>query len=47
MGRFGFQADEEMLNQLEEQIGAERLDPLKTTIVEQDRSMTTWVLRKL
>ncbi|WP_162426849.1 class I SAM-dependent methyltransferase [Pontibacter pudoricolor] len=45
-GPVWFLADAEMLNQLEKQLGAERADPLKTTIVEQDRSMTTWVLRK-
>jgi ubiquinone/menaquinone biosynthesis C-methylase UbiE len=45
-GPIWFLADELMLRELEIQLGAERLDPLKTTIVEQDRSMTTWVLRK-
>ncbi|HEY4650673.1 MAG TPA: class I SAM-dependent methyltransferase [Pontibacter sp.] len=45
-GPVWFLADEEMLVALEEQLGATRLDPLKTTIVEHDRSMTTWVLRK-
>ncbi|NEM97539.1 class I SAM-dependent methyltransferase [Pontibacter burrus] len=46
-GPVWFLADEGILVELEKQLGAERLDPLKTTIVEQDRSMTTWVLRKL
>ncbi|MBB6611873.1 class I SAM-dependent methyltransferase [Pontibacter sp. Tf4] len=45
-GPVWFLADEQMLIELEKQLGAERLDPLKTTIVEQDRSMTTWVLKK-
>ncbi len=46
-GPVWFLADDEMLVELEKQLGAERLDPLKTTVVEQDRSMTTWVLRKV
>ncbi|MER2996806.1 class I SAM-dependent methyltransferase [Pontibacter populi] len=46
-GPVWFLADEEMLVEIERHLGAERLDPLKTTIVEQDRSMTTWVLRKV
>jgi len=46
-GPVWFLADEKLLVELENQISAERLDPLKTTVVEQDRSMTTWVLRKL
>jgi ubiquinone/menaquinone biosynthesis C-methylase UbiE len=46
-GPIWFLADEIMLQELEMQLGAERLDPLKTTLVEQDRSMTTWVLRKV
>jgi hypothetical protein len=29
-----------------ERIGGELLDPLKTTVVQDLRSMTTWVLRK-
>jgi ubiquinone/menaquinone biosynthesis C-methylase UbiE len=46
-GPVWFLADENLLVDLEKQLGAERLDPLKTTVVEQDRSMTTWVLRKV
>lgn len=38
--------DEVMLMNLTEQLGAKLLDPLKTTIVQNLRSMTTWVLRK-
>jgi tellurite methyltransferase len=38
--------DEAMLVQLTEQLGAEMLDPLKTTVVQNQRAMTTWVLRK-
>lgn len=46
-GPVWFLADEKLLVELEQQLGAERLDPLKTTVVEQDRSMTTWVLLKV
>ncbi|MBC5774826.1 class I SAM-dependent methyltransferase [Pontibacter sp. KCTC 32443] len=46
-GPVWFLADEAMLVKLEKQLGFMRLDPLKTTVVEQDRSMTTWVLRKV
>lgn len=45
-GPVWFLADEAMLTELEKQLNAERLEPLKTVIVEQERSMTTWVLRK-
>lgn len=38
--------DAELLRSLEERLGGERLDPLKTTLVEELRAMTTWVLRK-
>ncbi|WP_242929331.1 class I SAM-dependent methyltransferase [Pontibacter vulgaris] len=46
-GPVWFLADENLLAELEKQMDAERLDPLKTTVVEQDRSMTTWVLGKV
>jgi len=36
----------EALMQSTEELGAQLLDPLKTTVVENQRSMTTWVLRK-
>jgi tellurite methyltransferase len=39
--------DEVLLARLTEELGAEMLDPLKTTVVQNQRSMTTWVLRKL
>jgi len=42
--RYLFDAD--LLASLTEQLGAERADPLKTTLVQNQRSMTTWVLRK-
>jgi SAM-dependent methyltransferase len=41
-----FLVDEAMLTQLTEQLNAVMVDPLKTTIVQDYRCMTTWVLRK-
>ena len=38
--------DEALLVQLTDQLGARLLDPLKTTVVQNQRSMTTWVMRK-
>ena len=38
--------DEEMLLNANERLGGELLDPLKTTVVQNQRSMTTWVVRK-
>jgi SAM-dependent methyltransferase len=38
--------DEAMLMQVTNDLGAELVDPLKTTVVQNLRSMTTWVLRK-
>jgi len=38
--------DAALLASLAERLGAELTDPLKTTIVQNQRSMTTWVLRK-
>ena len=38
--------DEALLGSATERLGAELADPLKTTIVHNQRSMTTWVLRK-
>ena len=38
--------DAALLNHLREGLGGEFADPLKTTVVENQRSMTTWVLRK-
>lgn len=45
-GKTWFLADAEWLRELEVELKMERLDPLKTTVVEEDRSMTTWVLKK-
>jgi len=41
-----FLVDEEMLLGLTEKMNAVLVDPLKTTIVQDFRCMTTWVLRK-
>ncbi|MEO7521456.1 MAG: class I SAM-dependent methyltransferase [Gemmatimonas sp.] len=41
-----FLVDESLLMRLSEVLGGELLDPLKTTIVQNQRCMTTWVLRK-
>lgn len=41
-----FLASEEMLRNAAGRLGASWLDPLKTTLVEDLRAMTTWVLRK-
>jgi SAM-dependent methyltransferase len=41
-----FLVDEPMLLALTRERGAELVDPLKTTIVQGSRCMTTWVLRK-
>lgn len=38
--------DEPLLDTLTVELGAELLDPIKTTIVQNQRCMTTWVLRK-
>ena len=41
-----FLVDQQMLLQLTEEMNAVLVDPLKTTIVQDYRCMTTWVLRK-
>ena len=38
--------DETLLLKLTHDLGAELLDPLKTTVVQDQRCMTTWVIRK-
>jgi tellurite methyltransferase len=38
--------DEKLLLQLTDQLGGKLVDPLKTTIVQNQRCMTTWVVRK-
>jgi tellurite methyltransferase len=39
--------DEAMLSGLTKELGGQMVDPLKTTVVQNQRSMTTWVVRKL
>ena len=38
--------DEALLHSIAERLGGELVDPLKTTVVQNQRSMTTWVVRK-
>ena len=38
--------DEALLMQLTEELGGQLMDPLKTTVVQNQRCMTTWVVRK-
>jgi hypothetical protein len=38
--------DEAMLVTLTKELGGELADPLKTTVVQNQRSMTTWVVRR-
>jgi tellurite methyltransferase len=38
--------DAEMLVELTDKLGGELADPLKTTVVQNQRSMTTWVVRR-
>ncbi len=38
--------DEGLLMEWTEKLGGELLDPIKTTVVQNQRSMTTWVLQK-
>jgi SAM-dependent methyltransferase len=45
-GQEWFLVDEEMLLSLTEQMNGILVDPLKTTIVQDYRCMTTWVIRK-
>lgn len=42
-----FLVDEAYLVEITAALGAELLDPLKTTVVQNMRAMTTWVLRKI
>lgn len=41
-----FLVEEDFLMRLTAELGADLLDPLKTTVVQNQRAMTTWVLRK-
>jgi tellurite methyltransferase len=38
--------DAELLDRLTEELGGRMIDPLKTTVVRNQRAMTTWVVRK-
>jgi SAM-dependent methyltransferase len=41
-----YMVDEALLASLAERLGGELTEPLKTTVVQNQRSMTTWVVRK-
>jgi SAM-dependent methyltransferase len=41
-----FLVDEEMLRRVTAALGGEFIEPIKTTVVENMRAMTTWVIRK-
>ena len=41
-----FLVDADMLHRVSNELGGEFLEPIKTTVVENMRAMTTWVLRK-
>lgn len=45
-GAAWFLVDEAMLMELTAELGGELVDPLKTTVVQGQRCMTTWVVRK-
>jgi tellurite methyltransferase len=45
-GSTRFLVDEGLLLDLTRRLGARLIDPLKTTVVQDQRSMTTWVVRK-
>ena len=45
-GSTRYLANETMLMTLTAELGGQLLDPLKTTLVQDQRSMTTWVVRK-
>jgi tellurite methyltransferase len=45
-GSTRYLADETILMDLTERLGGQLLDPLKTTLVQDQRAMTTWVVRK-
>ena len=39
--------DERLLVEFTRKLGGQLIDPIKTTVVQDQRSMTTWVVRKL
>lgn len=45
-GSMRYLVDEALLLELTKELGGQLLDPLKTTVVQNQRCMTTWVLRK-
>jgi hypothetical protein len=45
-GSARYLVDEGLLGRMAERLGGKMADPLKTTVVQNQRSMTTWVLRK-
>ncbi len=45
-GTTRYLVDESRLIDLTRQLGGQLLDPLKTTVVQDQRAMTTWVVRK-
>ncbi len=45
-GTMRYLVDEALLVQLTKELGGELVDPLKTTVVQDQRCMTTWVVRK-
>ena len=45
-GQERYLVDEAFLMKLTRQLGGELLDPLKTTVVQKQRCMTTWILQK-
>ncbi len=46
-GSTRYLVDETLLAEAGARLGGELVDPLKTTVVQNQRSMTTWVMRKL
>ena len=45
-GSVRYLVDEALLVRLTEEVGGSMVDPLKTTVVQNERCMTTWVVRK-
>jgi tellurite methyltransferase len=41
-----YMVDEAILNSITERLGGELVEPLKTTVVQNQRAMSTWVVRK-
>jgi tellurite methyltransferase len=45
-GSYRYLVDESYLLAATQELGGTLIDPLKTTVVQNQRSMTTWVLQK-